>query len=97
MEIKTCEHYVINRVMELENTVESQRNRISELVCKTVALEEKLEYVASFLSIKKAYDWNATNNSTYIEFNSVWKKHDPTDYTKLCEMFGLTESDEEEE
>lgn len=97
MEIKTCEHFVVNRLMELENTVDSQEEIIQEQIDVIRDLEEKLEFVGKFLSIRKAYDWDCENKHTYIDFNSVWKKHDSDDYKKLCEMFGLVEPDELEE
>ena len=97
MEIKTCEQFIINRFMELENAVEMQKDVISEQTCRIQELEEKLAFVCKFLYVNKAYNWSPENNSTYIEFNSIWKNSNPKDYNRMCEIFGLTESDEEED
>lgn len=97
MEIKTCEHFVVNRLMELENLTEDLK---AECRCRDeiiADLRKKLEFVGYFIRVRKAYDWDSENKNTYIDFNNVWKKHSPDNYKKLCEMFGLVEPDELEE
>ena len=97
MEIKTCEHFVVTRLMELENQTEELKAecRIQDEII--AELREKLDFVGKFLSIRKAYDWDSENKSTYVEFKNVWKRHNPDDYEKLCEIFDLVEPDELEE
>lgn len=97
MEIKTCEHFVVNRLMELENEVDMQKDYICKQEDIIKDLRERLEFVGKFLSIRRAYDWDSENKNTYIDFSSVWKKHNPDNYKKLCEMFDLVEPDELEE
>lgn len=97
MEIKTCEHYVVNRVMELDDEVERQKEYIIKQEDLIRELQAKLAFVGNFLHITKACDWNEQNKSTYIDFNTVWKKYSPKEYEQFCEIFGLVESDKEEE
>ena len=99
MEIKTCEQYVVNRLMELEDTVEVQKELIRDQVNAIRGLSEKLEFIGKLIRMRKSYDWSTENPSTYIEFKTIWKKHDPEEYQILCKMFGLVEpgADDEEE
>lgn len=98
MEIKTCEHFVVNRLMELENLTEKlkeecliQNNIIADLI-------GKLEYVGTFLSIARAYGSTEKNkNDYYVKFKDVWFKYDKEDYEQLREIFDLPEPRELEE
>lgn len=96
MEIKTCEHFVVNRLMELENLTEELKAE-----CRTqdeiiVDLREKLEFVSDLLVIKKAHDYTPENNRMYIDL-SVWNTYDKAKFDRVREILGLPLPDELEE
>lgn len=98
MEIKTCEHFVVNRLMELENEVDMQKDYIYKQEDIIKDLREKLEFVGKFISIRRAYGTTGDDkNDYYIDFKDTWFKYDNADYEKFRELFNLAEPHELEE
>lgn len=93
MEIKTCEHYVVQRAIELEDEVEKQKNLIEEQAEIIKNLTDNLEFVGKFIRLREY----VSDNEYYIDFNSVWSNSDLESYTRLCSIFGLTEPGKEDE
>ena len=96
MEIKTCEHFVVNRLMELENLTEEIR---AENLLQADIIQElraKLDFVRSLLVIKKAHDYTPENNRMYIDI-SVWNTYDKDKFERLREVLDLLLPDELEE
>lgn len=96
MEIKTCEQYVINRVMELETEVERYNILAKEQNKIIKDLSDKLEFVRQFISIQQYTSESGEEISDYISFKSTWSKHEPDDFYKICDIFGLNYSVQEE-
>lgn len=99
MEIKTCEQYVVSRLMELENQTEElkEKCRIKDEIITD--LREKLEFVGSLLQVNEAHDYTPENNRMYIE-TTVWNTYDKDKFEKLREILNLPlpgELEEEEE
>jgi hypothetical protein len=96
MEIKTCEQYVINRVMKLETEVEGYKilaNGQNEIIKE---LSDKLDFVKQFISIQQYTSESGEEISDYISFKSTWSKHEPDDFYKICDIFGLNYPVQEE-
>jgi hypothetical protein len=93
MEIKTCENYVVQRALDLENEVEKQKNLIEEQAEIIKNLADDLEFVGKFIRLREY----VTDNEYYIDFNSVWSKSDSESYSRLCSIFSLVEPSEEDE
>lgn len=93
MEIKTCEHYVVQRAIELEDEVEKQKNLIEEQAEIIKTLTDNLEFVGNFIRLREYL----SDEEYYIDFNSVWSRSDAESYSRLCSIFGLTEPDKEDE
>lgn len=96
MEIKTCEHFVVNRLMELENEVELFEATCDNQVKIINDLKEKLEFISNLLVIKKAHDYTPENNRMYIDL-SVWNTYDKAKFDRVREILDLPLPDELEE
>ena len=96
MEIKTCEHYVVNRLMELENEVELFEATCDNQVKIINDLKEKLEFISNLLVIKKAHDYTPENNRMYIDI-SIWNTYDKAKFERVHEILDLPLPDELEE
>lgn len=84
MEIKTCEQYIINRLMELENEVDKQTDFIKTQADVISNLEKKVEYIRNLLTVKKSYNYPAV----IIEL-SIWDTHEKETFDELVRMFNL--------
>lgn len=89
-EFKTCEDYVLNRVVQLESEKAEADNRIAELEAELAKKEEFIEVVKSRVRLR-----GQAHGDIYIDFNSVWKKYDGKLYTKFIECFGLANEEAE--
>lgn len=101
MEIKTCEDYVVTRVMQLEDKCVEYENTIANLNVAYDLLRKKLEVVEEIkkllnITIRLASD--KTEHYITVGDDYIWETCDKKVYTRLCEIFNLKyeeESDEE--
>lgn len=94
MEIKTCEDYVVTRLMQLEDECVDLQDNIRNLNHESDVLTEMLDDIKRIL---KPLIVHASDGELYINTDSVWKKYDKNDYDRLCKIFYLTYEEEEDE
>ena len=97
MEIKTCEHFVVNRLMELEDKVASYESLVAEQQLIIQNLEEKLSYARGLIVVNKAHDYTPENPRMYIDMRTVWNTYDKDRFNEMCRVFDLSLIDEGEE
>lgn len=93
MEIKTCEQYVVSKLMELENEVESQSELIAQMANKIRTLQEHLNYVKKFASVQTIQ--SDGSGRKYITFDNIYSNYDKEDFTKMCEIFNFCIEEED--
>lgn len=99
MEIKTCEQFVVTRLMELENTVESQKEIILDQANIIKHLEEKIAFVRDLIVVNKAHDYTPENPRMFIDMHTAWNTYNPERFNEIRRVLDLPlpEDGEEEE
>lgn len=83
MEIKTCEHYVISKVMELENELDVAKTIIQEQEDEINCLEAQINFLARFFEIEYYGDVRC------IEFKNVYDTSKPREFAEICRILDL--------
>lgn len=91
MEIKTCEQYVVSKVMELEDELERAKGYIQDQEDEIKCLEAQINFLARFFNIGTYED------DYYIDFSSVWCKSKPREFAEICRILDLELSNSEED
>lgn len=97
----TCEEYVINRVMALEEEKDDLTNNLEALKLAYDRLENKLADIRRIIekraSVKKLQD----GGTYYISFESIWNRSwdekDYDDYHRFLGYFNIPSEVEEKE
>ena len=98
-EIKSVEHYVVTRILDLEAQVAEREAQVAEKQAQIDALRDQnrelrkvLDDLASHFKIRT----NWRGNVKYIWFDGPLQNYDPW-FDELVKLFGLTEKKEEKD
>lgn len=72
MEIKTTEEYVVNKLIETENTLKSTQEELLKAKETLKKLKEGIDIIAERVSLHKIYLQSQNKDSIYVEFNNIW-------------------------
>ena len=100
MEIKTCEDYVVTRVMNLDNRVEEQEALINHLREELNKVYSDLDYVKSALRITVRNASASDGRYVNVDNGYVWdgeSRGEKEQFDRLVEIFGLSIPPKEEE
>ena len=86
MEIKTCEEYVVNRVLELENTNEQLNEVLTQTIKDNQQLQNKIDSFMSYFEILAPFI-TRDEDGRCVEFNSHWIWISDKDYDIFAELY----------
>lgn len=96
----TCEEYVINRVMALEEEKDDLTNNLEALKLAYDRLENKLADIRRIIEPRASVK-QLESGSLYISFESIWNRSwdekDYDDYHRFLEYFDIPSELEEKE
>ena len=92
MEVKTCEQYVLYRLTEAENDVESLQ---VDLVCKDTQIDNLKHELNSLKEFIRKHSTKATTDEgdNLIRFDNPWEQFEPVDYAYMLSI--LDEKEDE--
>lgn len=97
MEIKTCEEYVITRVLELDSEVIELKQQIAEMKDKVEQYEANLEFIKDSLNIRFFLDSDGDRTISSSGFyESKYSKTNTPKIDRMIELFNLKLDEEEE-
>lgn len=93
MEIKTCEEYVVSRVMDLEEELDRANRGLNQYKDAYERLNERfsqtVDTIKGMLEFDSYTDMDG-ETATIVKLN-VWSTHDSPQFIKLCSLLGLEE------
>lgn len=90
-EIKTCEEFVISRLIQAEADVTKANKCIAELEQKLAEMDKILDAIKSRMTLRPASD----GKQFYIDFNSLWSEYDKATYDRFIEYLDLVDAENE--
>lgn len=95
MEIRTTEEYVVSKLIETENALESTREELLKAKETIKKLKEIISIIAERASIRRFNSEYNNKERTYVEFNSIWD--DSSDYDTILNVLRTSEKFYEDE
>jgi len=90
MEIKTTEEYVVSKLIETENILESTREELLKAKETIKTLKEGIDIIASGAIIRKfTSEYQNNKERTYIDFASIWD--DSSFYDTILDVLRTSE------
>lgn len=93
----TCEEYVINRLITLEDEVKNcgdalkAERAMNEEAWKIVdGLRADIAFLAQFFKVKQLIP-AASAGDCYLDFEALWNKYDSCDYQRAIRILGFEE------
>ena len=97
MEIKTCEEYVVTKVMRLDEEVENLKQQVKELTAIVELNEKDFEFVKKVLDIHMKLDYDGDRTVYCSGFYESKYNNRKDDFDRIMRIFNLKLEDEEEE
>lgn len=97
MEIKTCEEYVVTKVMRLDEEVENLKQHVKELTAIVELNEKDFEFVKRVLNIHMKLDYDGDRTVYCSGFYESKYNNRKDDFDRMMRIFNLKLEDDEEE
>lgn len=95
MDKMTCEEYVVNRVLALENLAVQykEERRVLDTMyseaCKIIdGLKDDIAFIAQFCTVNDAH--TQKDGVKFITMDNVWNTYDKEDYIRLERILGFS-------
>lgn len=89
MEIKTTEEYVVNKLIETENILESTQEELLKAKETIKKLKEGIDIIAAGAVIRKVHMTSQDKENSYIEFKRIWD--DSNIYNTILDVLKTSE------
>lgn len=95
MEIKTCEDYVVTKLMQMENENELLKDELDEVNAKLEDMQIKFKHMSELISPTIKAD---SDGHHYVKFENSYFYHEyePRDYEFMKVLFNLNDEREDE-